>query len=285
MTGSGPHGPAVPPVRLRLDRARAAQAVATDPRARVAILVLTGVILVLAVFNAAVILPRAAALGAAVGVDFHGHEAIARNWLATGQLYFPWQLAGPYHVSTETAPVLYPPVILYLLVPFLVLPEPLWWLIPLVALAIVIVRLRPAPWTWPILAAIAWFPRTQEIVLYGNPSMWIAAFSAVGLVLPGVAVAVALKPSLGPFALIGVRHRSWWVAAAVALVACLPFAGLWGDYLTAIRNSDVSAFYSAPDLPLVLAPIVAWVGRTSRLTDRSGTSDPSGAASSTPALR
>ena len=55
---------------------------------------------------------------------------ITRNWVDTGEFYLPHQLAGPYQVQT-LVDVLYPPIALYLFVPFLVLPAVLWWAIPM----------------------------------------------------------------------------------------------------------------------------------------------------------
>ena len=50
------------------------------------------------------------------------------RWLDTGQLYLPRQLAGPTVVMDGDP--LYPPTILLLLLPFRVIPEPVWWLVP-----------------------------------------------------------------------------------------------------------------------------------------------------------
>lgn len=194
------------------------------------------------------------------GVDFHQYQAYVERWLATGEFYLPRQLAGPTTVMDGDP--LYPPVALWLLVPFHWLPELLWWLLPLAMLGYALVRFRPRMWTWPLLAAALAYPRTEAMIFYGNPGLWIDAAIAAGLLWGWPAAFVLIKPSLGPFALLGIRHRSWWVAVGIVVVASVPFGTLWLDYLTVIRNSGVSPTYSALDLPLALAVVVAWVGRS-----------------------
>lgn len=196
----------------------------------------------------------------ALGADLVFFRDIAQRWVDTGEFYLERQLAGPYVVET-LVDVLYPPFALYLFVPFLVLPTLLWWLIPMVAFAAGIARLRPAPWTWPIIAAgIAW-PQTVAQVLYGNTNMWVAAAIAAGVAWAWPSVLILLKPSLAPFALIGIHRRRWWVALGILALAAIPFGTLWLDWLTTIGNSSLAPSYALITLPLMLAPIVAWVGR------------------------
>jgi hypothetical protein len=129
--------------------------------------------------------------------------------------------------------VAYPPAILYLTVPFVFLPAVLWWVIPLATTGYCIWRLRPASWTFPVFALLAIWPRTAAIVLFGNTAMWLVAAVAVSLAFqPWVSALIFLKPSpaMLPFALIGIRHRSWWITSGVLLAASLPFAGLWVQY-------------------------------------------------------
>jgi hypothetical protein len=197
------------------------------------------------------------------GVDFHQYQDHARRWLDTGVFYLPAQLAGPYDVM-ELVPPLYPPPFLLVIIPFLWLPWFAWWLLPLIAIVWVVMHWRPAPWTWPLIAALAAWPRSFEIILFGNPSMWIAAFAALGTVWGWPAVAVLLKPSLAPFALIGVTRRTWWVALCVALAVSLPFATMWFDYVRAVLNAGQGWTYSLRDAAIVMIPVVAWLGRTRR---------------------
>ena len=208
----------------------------------------------------------------ALGLDLTYFRAISQRWLDTGEFYLPRQLAGPYVVET-LVDVLYPPIALYLFVPFLVLPDLLWWAVPITVFVLCIVRLRPARWTWPlIMVGIAW-PQTVSQVLYGNTNMWIAAFIAAGLCFAWPSVLVLIKPSLAPFALIGIRRRRWWAGMAVLVLASIPFGSLWIDYATALQNSSLGAAHALVTLPLMLAPIWAWLGRARPVASRQLESD------------
>jgi hypothetical protein len=220
-------------------------------------------ILVVAIVAEAVMLWGIIEAEHALGADLVFFRDIARHWLETGEFYLPRQLAGPYVVET-LVDVLYPPIALYLFVPFLWLPDLLWWAIPFAVFGASIAWLRPAPWAWPLIAAgIAW-PQTVSQVLYGNTNMWIAAFIAAGLCVAWPSVLVLIKPSLAPFALIGIRRRRWWIGLGVLGLAAIPFGSLWVDYATAMRNSSLVAYHALITLPLMLAPIWAWLARRPR---------------------
>lgn len=221
---------------------------------------LTAVILLAAAWNVVTLIPPLAP-GGFLGGDFHMYREAAARAIAGGGFYEPSQLAGPYAIVPGD--VLYPPTLLYLLVPFLVLPEILWWIIPLGALAVIVARLRPARWTWPLIALALWWPRDIGLIALGNPGMWIAAAIGVGLLYGWPAVLVLLKPSLGFFALIGIRTRAWWLVAGAMALLSLPLIGLWADYATILRNSNGSLLYSILEVPFMLIPVVAWIGRRS----------------------
>jgi hypothetical protein len=88
---------------------------------------------------------------------------------------------------------------------------------------------------------------------------------AVAVALPSRASApfVLLKPSLAPFALFGLRRRSWWVGAAALVLLGLPFAALWADWLRTVAGSrGGGVLYSSLEAPFLLLPLVAWLGRT-----------------------
>lgn len=201
-----------------------------------------------------------------IGIDFYLYRDAAVRWLDGGSFYWPHQLAGPYvvHGGWGTGDILYPPVVLWLLVPFVYLPDPIWWIVPLFGLVYAFWKLRPADWTWPLILLICLDPRTPSMVLWGNPAMWALAAFAIGLVYAGPAVAVLVKPTLAPFALAGLTHRRWWIALGVFALACLPFGTLWIDYWHAIRNSDLGPLYSLPDYLPMLIPLIAWIGRTGK---------------------
>ena len=230
---------------------------------RMLILITTGVIGSLALLSAVYLFQIVYGNRVGIGVDFHQYLDHFARWQATGQLYLPRQLAGPTTVMDGDP--LYPPTILLLLAPFRVLPEFLWWAIPLPIIAWTLIRLRPAPWTWPLLAIIAFWPRTPALILYGNPGMWMVALICLALNHAWAGPLILLKPSLAPFALLGFGRRSWFVALAVVILVSIPFGSLWLDYLTVLRNSNVPLTYSLLDLPLTLAPVIAYLGRRRNL--------------------
>ena len=209
---------------------------------------------------------------ASIGVDLHLYQGYVARFLAGGSLYQPWQLAGPYEIHAailggpvyeHVSPSLYPPLIVPLIGPFLVLPEFLWWAIPLGIIGYVLWRLRPGLWAWVAIAALCVYPRTLSMVLLGNPAIWCVAAIALALLWRWPAIFVLLKPSLLPFALVGIRARSWWVGASLLVFASLPFVHLWNDWITAILNSRGGGLaYSFAEAPTLLIPLVAWVGRT-----------------------
>jgi hypothetical protein len=249
--------------RLEIRRPWAAPDVLASRPFRLLILTTTGVLGVLALLSAVQLFQIVYANRVGIGVDFHQYLDHLARWQTTGQLYLPRQLAGP--TSVMDGDPLYPPTVLWLLLPFKVLPEPIWWLVPTAIIVVTLVRLRPAPWTWPLLAMIALWPRTPALFYYGNPGMWMVAFICLALWRPWAGPLILLKPSLAPFALLGFGRRSWFIALAVVVAASIPFAGLWLDYLTVLRNSSVPLTYSLLDLPLALAPIIAFLGRRREL--------------------
>jgi hypothetical protein len=199
--------------------------------------------------------------GVPIAVDFNLYVSLAQGFVRGESFYPSWQLSGPYPIRMGAS--LYPPTLLYLMVPFIILPAVLWWAIPLSLIAYVVWHHRPAPWAWPLLALMVAWPRTQEIVVFGNPSMWAAAAVAAGTVWAWPAVLAAVKPTLAPFALIGLRRRSGWIALGVLVVVSLPFGAMWLDYakvLTDLRG--VGWIYSAWDAPILLIGVVAWAGST-----------------------
>jgi hypothetical protein len=199
----------------------------------------------------------------AVGVDLEYFKFVAQRWLDTGVYYTEAQLSGPFEVETLVTN-LYPPHALYLFVPFLFLPSILWWAIPLGLVAYVTWWCRPVAWVWPILALIVLFPKTPNQIIFGNTDMWIAAFIAGGVRWAWPATLITIKPSLLFFAVIGIRARSWWIAAGVLLLLSLPLLPLWLDYPTVMLNSSAKFWYSFGNLPFFVLPIVAWIGSSRR---------------------
>jgi hypothetical protein len=205
-------------------------------------------------------LDRNAVLGY-FGLDRRIYMVATERWLAGASFYEPYQLAGPYQI--DRIEILYPPILLLVLVPFTVLPASLWWAIPIGLTAWAILRLRPGPIAWPVLALCAIWPPTVTKILTGNPDMWALAALSLGVLYAGPAVFVLLKPSLVPFALWGVRHRRWWVGLAVFVTLSVPFGALWIAWAIALLNSRGGGLlYSANEVPLLLIPVIAWFARS-----------------------
>jgi len=204
---------------------------------------------------------QAARLGR-VGADLALYLDATSRWLNGGSFYPEHHLAGPYPITDGD--ILYPPTTIPLFMAFLVLPRVLFWVVPLAIVAWAVIRDRPAPWTWPLMAlCLAYIPTTVKIVHF-NPFIWAAAAVALGLFYGWPALLVLIKPSIAPFALVGVRHRSWWIGLAIVAAYSVLFASMWRDYLTVLTNSrsDGGLFYSLSDVPFLLVPIIAYVGRT-----------------------
>jgi hypothetical protein len=209
------------------------------------------------------------ALEQPVGVDFQLYRDAASRWLAGGPFFEPYQLAGPYAITAGD--ILYPPVGLWLFVPFAVLPDvaaaALWWTIPLGVTAWAVWRLRPGPRAWPLIALCLAWPATPLKVWTGNPVIWAVAAVALGTLYRWPSVFALLKPSLFPFALFGANRRSWWLALTAFVLLCLPFGSLWADWIASVVNSRGGGLlYSSLEIPMLLLPLVAWLGRTAGRT-------------------
>ncbi len=243
-------------------RARIAEVLADEGRLRRAALLLS-----IAVFAVPLVfvLVTPNALEQPVGVDYLLYRDAAARWLAGGPFFEPYQLAGPYPISAGD--ILYPPVGLWLFVPFAVLPAPvaavLWWAIPIGIIAWAIARLRPGPRAWPLIALCLAWPTTPLKIWTGNPVIWAVAAVALGTLYRWPSVFALLKPSLFPFALFGADRRSWWLALAAFVALSVPFGSMWLDWVDSVVNSRGGGIlYSALEIPMLVLPLVAWLGRT-----------------------
>jgi hypothetical protein len=199
-------------------------------------------------------------LGGHLDVDRSLYIRAAGRWLDGSSFYLPYQLAGPY--SVVAGDILYPPVSLWLFVPFTVLPAALWWAIPLGLTAWVVWRLRPSHLVWPLLALCVAWPTTVVKVGTGNPVIWGMAAMALGVVTAGPAIVALIKPSLFPFALWGANRRQWWAFLAAFVGLSLPFGTMWADWLAAVGNSRGGGpLYSILEAPMLALPVIAWFGR------------------------
>lgn len=239
------------------------------PRVRPWAVSLTVVLLVLAVLETAWGI-RDFKWGDTPGIDLGIYLRATARLFSGDSWFLDRQLAGPYLI--HMGDVLYPPVTAFFFAPFFVLPTILWWAIPIGLTAWLIIGWRPAPWTWPLMALCVLWPLTPAKTITGNPALWITAFVAAGLRWHWPSALVLLKPSLFPFALIGVRHRLWWVAVALLGLGSLVWLDATRVWLEVLGNSQGGGLlYSAVDIPMLMIPVIAWAGRTP--DDRSGHPD------------
>ena len=195
-----------------------------------------------------------------VGVDHGIYREAALRWLGGGSFYYPEQVNGPYEIVQGH--VLYPPFALAWLVPGAYLPDLLWWGIPLVAIAAVVVHHRPPLWAWPMIGLCVATFWSVEIIASGNPGLWIAMFVAIGTVWRPAFALVLLKPSLFLFALPGIWSRGWWVIAAAIAALSIVLLPMSLDYVRVVLNArggNATILYSIRDVPLMLVPLIAWV--------------------------
>lgn len=193
------------------------------------------------------------------GIDYELYMNATRSWIDTGDFYEPHQLAGPYQI--HDGDILYPPTALWLFVPSTFLPAVLWWIVPLLLTAWSIWRLRPGPLAWPLMALCLWGP-VQIHIISGNPGIWAMAAVALGTVYRWPSVFALVKPSLGPFALFGMRDRRWWLTLAALVVLSAPLLPMWFDWVRVVANSRGGGLlYSWQEAPMMLLPILAWFAR------------------------
>jgi hypothetical protein len=203
-----------------------------------------------------------------IGHDVHLYLQATRQWLATSQFYPAHELAGPFDVQERE--ILYPPIALILFVPFTILPELLWWGIPILTTAAVIVFWRPRPWARVGIMLLLVLPITSfnysaslDLVLNGNPVLWVVAFVALATRFPffGPLGLVKPIPLLFPFVLIGVRSRTWWAGLATIVIVAIPFASMWLDYARVLLNARGNGVaYGASSVFPALIPVIAWLG-------------------------
>lgn len=207
-------------------------------------------------------------IGSGWGMDFLVYWDAARRWADGGSYYLPWQLAGPYliHGPDSQLAVLHPPTFVLVSAPFALLPRDVaalfWTATPIIVTAWAVRRMRPPPWSWPVLGLLVAWPPTAIAIATGNATLAGTAALAVALATRHrwIAGLVLLKPSLAPFAIFGIRSRAWWIVAVTPAVASLPFASLWSDWFRAIANAqDGGLLYSLPHVPIVALPVVAWL--------------------------
>ncbi len=204
------------------------------------------------------------------GIDFRIVRELGRRWLASGTMYLPYQLSGPYSIDVTPdlaqTPALYPPAAGPVFAVLSLFPVPiaalLWWSVPWAWVAALVVRWRPQPWAWAAMAACLVHPMAATQVMVGGTAMWMTAFVAGALQWGWPGALVLLKPTMLPFALAGIRTKGWWMVAAV--IAILTLTGPFMDYLKVAQNASASGdgvLYSIKTYPMVALPLFAWLGR------------------------
>jgi hypothetical protein len=196
------------------------------------------------------------------GGDLRAYVDASRAWLDGDGFYLHRQLQGPY--LTELGDILYPPTALYVFMPFLVLPAQLWWVFAFGLLGFLVWSWRPGLWAIALILVCLAYPNNPITIFRGAPVIVAAALVGAALRWKWPGALILLKPSILPFALIGIRTRGWWVTAAILAVLTLPLLPLIPDWLRAVFDSRGygGLLYSARDLPLLLIPVFAYLGRT-----------------------
>jgi hypothetical protein len=197
--------------------------------------------------------------GSWLGFDFEIYRAATTRLLSGGSWFLDRQLAGPYAI--QNGDVLYPPTAAYLFAPFVPLPAVVFAVVPIAIVGWSVWRWRPSALAWAAIAVCLAWPTTQMRTISANPALWVAAAVALGLRYHWPAALVLLKPSLGPFALIGIRSRGWWLALAALALVSLPLLPALLEYPRVVLDGRGGGIlYSLPDLPIVAIPVLAWLG-------------------------
>jgi hypothetical protein len=195
-----------------------------------------------------------------IGGDYRIYHDAAVRVLSGGSWFFPEQLTGqPY--EAVWGHVMYPPVSMAWMIPATFLPELLWWLIPVSVIGAIVVNHRPSPWGWAGIAACLAWPWSAPILMAGNPGLWIAAACALGTKWRPAFALILAKPSLFPFALLGVRDRGWWLIVSLGLVvslATLPWTAQWLGVIANAQGQFSGPLYAIRDVGWMLLPLVAW---------------------------
>ncbi len=197
-----------------------------------------------------------------IAYDYGHYLDATRRWIDIGTPYLASEVAGPFDYAPLT--FLHPPTSLPFFALFLPLPAILWWAIPLGIVAASVAAYRPAAWTWPVMAASLAFPGFAAVMVVGNTDMWAWAAFALALRFGWpAALLAAIKPSLAVLALVGIRRRSTWIAGVLVVAVALLFGDLWWQWAMVVINSPGNLDYSRQNLPWLLMPAIAWLGRTS----------------------
>lgn len=194
------------------------------------------------------------------GGDLALYRRVTDVWIAGGNLYSEHQVSGPYVNDSAS---LYPPVAAVVMAPLLHLPDVLWWFIPVTVTAVCVLWQRPGIWAVAGMLWCASLLPSVWLVSAGNPALWIMMAVALATKWRSMAAFVVLKPSLFPFALIGMRSYRWWAVIlcwAAISVLFLPETIQWSQAVLNARGDRSGLLYSIGDVPLLSIPLIAWIG-------------------------
>jgi hypothetical protein len=204
------------------------------------------------------------------GGDYDYCMNLARAWLHDGSYFHANQLVSGPH-DWLWGDVVYPPVALWLFVPFSFLPPELWYGIPFAVIAAAMWRLRPALWAWALIPLLLVSPEAVTELLSGNPLIWVVAILFASVAWGSPASLILFKPSLLPFGLFGLNRRAWWLGVGLVALLTLPFADLTVTWVRVLLDTHgrLNPMYNIEEFPYVAIPLVAWAGssrfRTARL--------------------
>lgn len=208
-----------------------------------------------------------------LGDDYRIYMDAATRWLSGGSYFLPRQVGGPYELAMGD--VMYPPVALWLFVPFTFLPPIVWWAIPIGITAAALWRLRPPPWVIAITLVVFVYPKYLAFVFDGNPGLYlIAALTAASAW--GTPASLALfKPSLFPLALVGIWTRAWWYGCAALALLSLPVLQLTLTWVRVAFDAQPGGLtYSLIDLPVCALPLLWGFGSRNSVWRKRGPAAP-----------
>jgi hypothetical protein len=194
--------------------------------------------------------------------DYDNYMSIARRWLADGSYFLSTQTGGPHQWAWGD--VLYPPVALWLFVPFSFLPMVAWFAIPFAVIVTGLWKLRPALWAVAIMSFLVCEPNALDEVVSGNTVIWFVAIEFAALSWGTPASLGLFKPSLFPFVLVGIHTRQWWMCVGLLALLSLPFMSLSLTWVQVVMDERGRSglFYNIEEFAYALIPYIAWLGST-----------------------
>ena len=174
------------------------------------------------------------------GIDYSTYMEATRRALSGGGFYASWQF-NPAQPDPSLRSVLYPPLALLVFVPMSFLPPIAWWVVPVGTIAYVAWNQCRTPWQRVALLAAIASPPDLTALITGNGTLWVAAAVVAANRWAWPSAFIVLKPTFAPWAIIGVRSRSWWVALGGLVVVSLALLPMWLDWLRVME-----AWYASP---------------------------------------